>query len=107
MLRVDPRQRQRLIEIIRSLAGRIDEAKASGWHGEVRGLTVSLHAAENKIAGLDRAMGRRPSPTLLGLSGMPAQSGQEKNSSDRKEAERSTRKPSVPQSSPTGSGPDQ
>ena len=59
MLRVDPRQRHRLIEIIRNLAERIGEAKDNGWHGEVDGLTVSLNAAEKKLAGLDRAVRSR------------------------------------------------
>jgi site-specific recombinase XerD len=67
MLRVDPRQRTRLIEIVRNLAERIREAKANGWHGEVEGLTVSLTAAEAKLAGLDRAARNHPGPMLLGL----------------------------------------
>jgi hypothetical protein len=67
MLRVDPRQRARLIEIVRNLAERIREAKANGWHGEVEGLTVSLTAAEAKLAGLDRAARNHPGPMLLGL----------------------------------------
>jgi len=70
MLRVDPRQRTRLIEIIRNLAERIREAKANGWHGEVDGLTVSLTAAETKLAGLDRAARNHPEPTLLSLPAM-------------------------------------
>lgn len=70
MLRVDPRQRQRLIEIIRNLAERISEAKTNGWHGEVEGLTVSLTAAQNKITALDRAVRNHPGPTPLGLPGL-------------------------------------
>ena len=69
MLRVDPRQRGRLIEIIRNLAQRIHEAKDNGWHGEAEGLTVSLQAAENKLTGLDRAGRNHPGPTPLGLPG--------------------------------------
>lgn len=67
MLRVDPRQRQRIIEIVRNLTERIAEAKANGWHGEVEGLSVSLNAAENKLVGLDRAARNRTGPTPLGL----------------------------------------
>jgi hypothetical protein len=67
MLRVDPKQRARLLEITRNLAERIREAKANGWHGEVEGLTVSLTAAETKLAGLDRAARNHPGPMLLGL----------------------------------------
>jgi integrase len=67
MLRVDPQQRRRLIEITRNLAERIREAKANGWRGEVEGLTVSLTAAESKLAGLDRAARNHGGPTSLGL----------------------------------------
>lgn len=69
MLRVDPRQRQHLIEIIRKLAERIGEAKDNRWHGEVEGLTISLTAAEKKLAGLDRAARNHPQPTHLGVPG--------------------------------------
>ncbi|MBZ9645832.1 site-specific integrase, partial [Streptomyces sp. PSKA30] len=58
MLRVDPVQRQRLIEIIRSLAERINEAKLNGWLGEAEGLQVSLEAASKKLTSLDRAATR-------------------------------------------------
>ena len=52
MLRIDPRQRQRLAEIAHNLAERIAEAKLNGWHGEVAGLQVSLRAAQAKLASL-------------------------------------------------------
>jgi hypothetical protein len=68
MLRIDPRQRHRLIEIIRNLAPRINEAKDNGWHGEVEGLTVSLNAAEKKLTGLERAVRNHPGPTPLELA---------------------------------------
>lgn len=55
MLRVDPKQRNRLIEIIRNLTDRIDEARANGWLGEVQGLQISLDAARAKLVSLDRA----------------------------------------------------
>jgi len=54
MLRVDPRQRHRLAEIIANLGDRITEARASGWHGEVQGLQVSLDAARAKMASMTR-----------------------------------------------------
>ncbi len=38
MLRVSPRQRGRLIEIIRNLNDRIDEARINCWLGEVQGI---------------------------------------------------------------------
>lgn len=37
MLRLDPHQRPRLVEIIRNLAERITEARMNGWLGEVQG----------------------------------------------------------------------
>ncbi|MER5747152.1 hypothetical protein ABT097_28270 [Streptomyces sp. NPDC002225] len=69
MLRIDPSQRSRLIEIIRSLSDRIDEAKDHGWLGEAEGLRVSLDAARNKLAALDRAVKR--SDTRVADLGIP------------------------------------
>lgn len=72
MLRVSPRQRPRLIEIIRNLGDRITEAKMNGWLGEVEGLQVSLTKAKEKLASLDRSIDRarnagQSSPTDLGM----------------------------------------
>ena len=58
MLRVSPRQRPRLIEIIRNLGERITEAQMNGWLGEVQGLEVSLEAAKRKLVSLDRSLER-------------------------------------------------
>jgi len=55
MLRVDPAQRARLIEIIDNLQARQNEAQDKGWLGEVQGLQVSLDAAKNKLDSLDRS----------------------------------------------------
>jgi integrase len=67
-LRVDPRQRPRLIEIIANLASRIDEARINGWLGEVHGLTTSLEAAKRKLANVDRAARTTPAgPINLGI----------------------------------------
>jgi hypothetical protein len=73
MLRVSPRQRPRLIEIIRNLADRITEARANGWLGEVQGLEASLTKAKEKLASLDRAQkrGLPGDPVNLGLPGLP------------------------------------
>jgi site-specific recombinase XerD len=54
MLRIDPAQRSRLADITRNLAERIGEARSNGWPGEAQGLQVSLHAAQAKLAALDR-----------------------------------------------------
>lgn len=68
MLRVDPRQRLRLVEIVRNLGDRITEARANGWLGEVQGLTTSLDAATKKLASLDRAHSpTHTRPSDLGL----------------------------------------
>jgi len=62
MLRLDPAQRTRLAEIIENLQARQAEARDKGWLGEVQGLQVSLDAATNKLATLDRSQ-----QTYLGL----------------------------------------
>ncbi|MGW5564471.1 tyrosine-type recombinase/integrase [Streptomyces tendae] len=69
VLQIDPRQRERLIEIIHNLRERIREARGNGWLGEVEGLQVSLDAATAKLHSLKRAPadGR---PQLVDL-GMP------------------------------------
>jgi hypothetical protein len=67
MLRVDPRQRGRLTEIIHNLTERIAEARANGWLGEVQGLTVSLDAAAAKLASLDRLRAAGPGIADLGI----------------------------------------
>ncbi|MDN5919902.1 MAG: site-specific integrase, partial [Pseudonocardia sp.] len=63
VLRVDPRQRARLVEIAHNLTDRIAEARAHGWHGEVEGLQISLTAANTKLASLDKIT---TGPTDLG-----------------------------------------
>ena len=68
VLQMDPRQRPRLIEIIRNLRDRVTEARANGWHGEVEGLQISLDAANAKLAGLNRTREEgRPRLVDLGI----------------------------------------
>ncbi|MBF6439574.1 tyrosine-type recombinase/integrase [Nocardia cyriacigeorgica] len=55
LLRPDPDQRARLVEIRDNLHARIIEAKQQGWLGEVEGLQVSLTGAEDKLTQLDRS----------------------------------------------------
>ncbi|HZC12149.1 MAG TPA: site-specific integrase, partial [Mycobacterium sp.] len=55
MLRIDPKQRERIVEIIANLTERIKEAELNGWLGEVAGLKTSREAAVKKLTGLDRA----------------------------------------------------
>ncbi|GHD52553.1 hypothetical protein GCM10010335_65250 [Streptomyces galbus] len=65
LLRPDPAQRGRLVEIRDNLLDRITEAEREGWLGEIDGLRVSLAGAESKIAQLDAAA--PGGPVLLGL----------------------------------------
>jgi hypothetical protein len=66
MLRVDPRQRQRLGEIIVNLRDRIAEARENGWLGEIEGLQVSLDAALVKMTSMTRASQAPATATNLG-----------------------------------------
>ncbi|MFF1481420.1 hypothetical protein ACFVYD_28375 [Streptomyces sp. NPDC058301] len=67
MLRVDPHERPRLDEIRVNLIARIAEAEHEGWLGEVDGLSVSLAAAEDKLAQLDAEAARRSTVVHLSL----------------------------------------
>jgi hypothetical protein len=66
LLRVDPNQRHRLIDIRDNLAARIAEAEREGWTGEAEGLRVSLAAAKDKLAQIDNAVQRRSAAVALG-----------------------------------------
>ncbi|CAM5696293.1 hypothetical protein [Streptomyces canus] len=68
LLRPDPAQRGRLVEIRDNLINRIAEAEQRGWLGEMEGLRISLTGAESKISQIDAVAGG--GPVLLG---MPAQ----------------------------------
>jgi Phage integrase family len=70
LLRPDPAQRARLIQIHDNLVDRIAEARQEGWHGEVDGLTVSLAAARDKLAQL-HALGTRRHAVNIGMPGTP------------------------------------
>jgi site-specific recombinase XerD len=67
MLRVDPRQRARLIEIVKNLKDRVAEAQMNGWLGEVDGLQVSLEAAKAKLTQLNRISTPNDRVTHLGM----------------------------------------
>ncbi|TMC11173.1 MAG: site-specific integrase [Chloroflexi bacterium] len=58
MLRPEPGQRHRLVEIRDNLIDRIAEAEAQHWLGELDGLRVSVAAANEKLAQLDRTAHR-------------------------------------------------
>ncbi|WP_256984615.1 integrase [Streptomyces sp. XY006] len=65
LLRAEPSQRGRLLEIRDNLLDRIAEAQREGWHGEVEGLEISLAGAEEKPTRLDAAL--KPAVIYLGL----------------------------------------
>ena len=67
LLRPDPSQRSRLVEIESNIGSRIDEAAREGWHGDAEGLQVSLAAAREKLAHMDEITARRTDAHL----GMP------------------------------------
>lgn len=71
LLRPDPAQRARLVEIRDTLVARIAEAEREGWLGEVEGLKVSLAAAEQKLGQLDQ----RHSSVHLGMPGFADSAG--------------------------------
>lgn len=76
MLRVDPQQRSRLIEIAQNLQDRIAEARINGWLGEVQGLQTSLGAARSKLASLERTIkNTRTGLTDLGIPIITEQQG--------------------------------
>ena len=71
LLRVDPAQRQRLIDIRDNLTARITEAECEGWFGEAEGLRVSLVAAKEKLAQTDVTLQRRAAAIELGMPTFP------------------------------------
>jgi len=54
LLRPDPAQRPRLIEVRDNLIARVAEARQQGWLGEVDGLQISLDGARQKMTRLSR-----------------------------------------------------
>jgi hypothetical protein len=53
-LRIDPKQRYRIVDIIANLTDRIREAELNGWLGEVAGLRTSRDAAAKELTSIDR-----------------------------------------------------
>jgi len=68
LLRPDPAQRQRLLEVRDNLIARIAEARQHGWLGEVDGLQISLNGAREKLHQLDQIS----SPTTSVNLGLPS-----------------------------------
>ena len=75
LLRPDPAQRPRLVEILANLSDRIGEAQREGWHGEVEGLQVSLASGQAKLAQLDGLAARHAATVHLGTPSFPTAIG--------------------------------
>jgi hypothetical protein len=75
LLRPDPAQRPRLIEIRDNLHARIAEARREGWLGEVDGLQISLTGARQKLAQLDQIATKTTTSTELGIPSFPQIAG--------------------------------
>jgi hypothetical protein len=67
LLRPDPAERDRLVEIRDNLIARTAEARREGWLGEVEGLQISLQATRQKLEHVDQITNQRRSVPL----GMP------------------------------------
>ena len=67
LLRPDPVERSRLIEIRDNLVERIAEAESKGWLGEAEGLRVSIDGAREKLAQMDLIAERRTNSVNLGM----------------------------------------
>jgi hypothetical protein len=67
LLRPDPAERARLVEIRENLLERIAEAEAKRWLGEAEGLRVNLAGAEAKLAQMDQIAARRATAVNLGI----------------------------------------
>lgn len=75
LLRPDPAQRPRIIEIRRNLGDRTVEAQRNSWTGEVEGLKVSLAAADAKITQLDGLAARHRASIHDGVPSFPEVAG--------------------------------
>ncbi len=71
LLRPDPAQRHRLVEIGNNLQDRLQEADRQGWAGETEGLKISLAATAQKLAQTDQITARRDTAVLLGMPAFP------------------------------------
>ncbi|MFJ5850252.1 integrase [Streptomyces sp. NPDC092903] len=67
MLRPDPRERRRLVEIRDNLVDRIAEAKREGWLGDVKGHGTTLEGAKDKLAQIDAQTARTRQSIYLGM----------------------------------------
>ncbi len=75
LLRPDPTQLDRLVEIITNLKERITEARDQGWLGEVEGLQISLTGAQHKLAQMQQQLAAPDEPVVLGLPAIRTRKG--------------------------------
>jgi integrase len=74
LLRPDPAQRPRLIEVRDSLIARVAEARREGWLGEVDGLQITLAGARQKMDQIEQMTARAANvqldaPTFAQIAG--------------------------------------
>jgi integrase len=67
LLRPDPAQHPRLVQICDNLTARIAEAEKARWLGEAEGLKVSLAGARDKLAQMNQITARRSAAITLGM----------------------------------------
>jgi hypothetical protein len=67
LLRPDPTERPRLVQIRDNLITRIAEAETQRWFGEAEGLKVSLAGARDKLDQMDQITARRNTAAHLGI----------------------------------------
>lgn len=78
LLRPDPSQMPRLLEIRDNLRARIAEASQEGWLGEIAGLEATLAAAEQKLGAM-RRFADRPGLAHLGMPDIHGPTGHDAN----------------------------
>jgi len=71
LLRPDPAQHGRLVEIGNNLQARLQEAHQQGWAGETEGLKISIAATQQKLAQTDQITTRRNAAVHLGMPAFP------------------------------------
>ena len=75
LLRPDPAQHPRLVQICDNLTARIAEAETARWLGEAEGLKVSLAGARDKLAQMNQITARRAAAVNLGMPGFADAAG--------------------------------
>jgi hypothetical protein len=82
LLRPDPAERPRLVQIRDNLITRITEAETHRWFGEAEGLKVSLAGARTKLTQMDQITARRNTAVHLGIPSYSEAAGRGVTTSD-------------------------